>query len=271
MPELPEVETTRTGIAPHLVGQTVQRVTVRAARLRLPIPAALAVELPGQVIRAVERRGKYLLLRTDQGTVIMHLGMSGSLRVLPSSSPVRPHDHVEIFFGDGLVLRMHDPRRFGVVLWTPHPPLAHPLLCALGPEPLENGFTGEYLYQRSRGRTAAVQSFLMDQHTVVGVGNIYAAESLFLAGIHPMRGAGSVEEACYTRLVSAIHTVLHTAIAQGGTTLRDFYNASGQPGYFQQSLQVYGRAGAACPRCHSVIRRERLGQRSTFYCADCQH
>ncbi len=270
MPELPEVETTRLGLASYVIGRCVAAVVVRNPRLRQPVPAELATELPGQVVKTLERRGKYLLLGTELGTVLLHLGMSGNLRILSEAKPADPHDHVDIIFSDGSLLRFHDPRRFGLVLWIRTNPLDHPLLCDLGPEPLGLQFTGEYLYQRSRRRSVAVKAFLMDQRVVVGVGNIYVAESLFLAGIHPARAAGSIESDQYERLVAAVRKVLQTAIVQGGTTLRDFYDSSGRAGYFQLSLQVYGRAGEPCCRCHRPIDSSRLLQRSTFYCAHCQ-
>ncbi|CAK0756879.1 DNA-formamidopyrimidine glycosylase [Gammaproteobacteria bacterium] len=270
MPELPEVETTRAGIAACVVGREVTGVVVRTMRLRLPVPMTLTTELPGQVVETVERRAKYLLLRAGAGTVILHLGMSGSLRLLTESVPPGPHDHLDITFRDGSVLRLNDPRRFGLALWVYGDPLDHPLLRKLGPEPLEKEFDGDYLYQRSRGRVVAIKTFLMDQRIVVGVGNIYAAESLFLAGIHPILPAGTVSQPRYVRLVSAVREILAAAIAQGGTTLRDFHDVAGRPGYFQRALCVYGRAGAPCPRCGRAILSERQGQRSTFYCAHCQ-
>jgi formamidopyrimidine-DNA glycosylase len=270
MPELPEVETTRVGVSAHVVGQEVAAVVVRTPRLRLPVPPELAVELPGQVVEAVERRAKYLLLRTAAGTVILHLGMSGSLRLLIAPRPPGPHDHLDIAFREGSLLRLNDPRRFGLALWTRDNPLDHPCLRDLGPEPLGEDFDGAYLYHRSRGRRVSVKAFLMDQHIVVGVGNIYAAESLFRAGIHPARRAGVVSRARYVRLAVAVREILTAAIAQGGTTLRDFHDATGRPGYFQLALHVYGRSGAPCPRCGRPICGERQGQRSTFYCPHCQ-
>lgn len=270
MPELPEVETTRRGIAPHVVGQRVMQIIVRDARLRWPVQPNLKQELPGQAIRSVERRAKYLLLRTDAGTVILHLGMSGNLRILPCTTPPKKHDHVDIMLANGKCLRLHDPRRFGTVLWTHDDPLQHPLLANLGPEPLEEGFDGDYLFTRSRGRTASVKQFLMDSRVVAGVGNIYANEALFLAGIHPTRAAGKIARARYEKLAQAIKQVLQESIVQGGTTLRDFLTSDGHPGYFSLHLRVYGRAGEPCPICGKPLLQIRQGQRSTYYCRNCQ-
>ncbi len=270
MPELPEVETTRRGIAPHLVGQRVTQVTVREARLRWPVPRALARELPGQTLHAVERRGKYLLLRADTGTVILHLGMSGSVRLLPSGAPARKHEHVDIAFGSGQCLRLTDPRRFGSLHWTRADPLTHPLLVDLGPEPLAADFTGEILQARAQGRKLSIKQFLMDSHTVVGVGNIYASEALFLAGIDPRRAAGRIAAPRYQHLAQAIKTVLAASIEQGGTTLRDFSGGDGKSGYFKQHLRVYGREGEPCTACGRPIRLVRQGQRASYLCTRCQ-
>ncbi len=271
MPELPEVETTRLGIIPWLVGRQVVEVRVREARLRWPVPGELLRELPGQVIESVSRRGKYLLVATPAGTLILHLGMSGSLRVVPAQSAPGRHEHVDIVLQDGACLRLHDPRRFGTMLWTRDNPLAHPLLAALGPEPLGDEFSGDRLFQRSRGRRVAVKAFLMDSHVVVGIGNIYASEALFLASIDPRRAAGRVSLARYNRLASAVRQVLTEAIAQGGTTLRDFTASDGSPGYFAQYLRVYGRPGEPCVVCRRPIFQIRQGQRSSFLCRHCQH
>lgn len=271
MPELPEVETTRCGIAPHLVGRRIEEVIVRQGRLRWPVPRGLAGRLRGQRLQAVGRRGKYLLLGFDQGTLLVHLGMSGSLRIVPAHTPAGRHDHLDLCFSGGRVLRLTDPRRFGAVLWSGGDPLAHPRLAALGPEPLDEAFDGAYLYRRSRGRRGAVKPFIMDGKLVVGVGNIYANEALFAAGIHPARAAGRIGRERYERLAEAIKTVLHAAIAQGGTTLRDFVGGDGRPGYFAQQLAVYGREGAPCPRCATPIRQTTLGQRASYYCPHCQH
>ncbi len=270
MPELPEVETTRRGIAPHLVGQQVVHVAVREARLRWPVPGALARELPGQTLHAVERRGKYLLLRADTGTVILHLGMSGSLRLVLSGTPAGKHEHVDISLGNGQCLRLTDPRRFGSLHWTRADPLRHPLLADLGPEPLSKEFTGTCLHARAQGRKLSVKQFLMDSHTVVGVGNIYASEALFLAGIDPRRAAGRIAAPRYERLVQAIKTVLAASIKQGGTTLRDFSGGDGKPGYFKQHLRVYGREGEPCTSCGQSIRLIRQGQRASYLCTQCQ-
>lgn len=276
MPELPEVETTRRGIAPHLQDQRVDAVLVRERRLRWPLQAGFEDWLTGRVIRGVERRGKYLLLDAGGGWVMLHLGMSGSLRILDRETALAPanlrrHDHLDITFGNGRVLRFHDPRRFGSLHWFEHAPALHPLLAELGPEPLDKDFTVDYLYPRSRGRRLAIKSFIMDSRQVVGVGNIYASEALFMAGIDPRRAAGRISRARMANLVTAIRQVLGQAIAVGGTTLRDFVGGDGKPGYFQQSLYVYGRKGAPCRRCDTVLRELRLGQRSTVFCPACQY
>lgn len=270
MPELPEVETTRRGILPHVQGARVVEVIVRNARLRWKVEPSLTRELPGQTIRSVERRAKYLLLRCDTGTLILHLGMSGSLRVLDKLTPPARHDHLDIVFDSGLCLRLRDPRRFGAALWTRTDPAQHALLASLGPEPLLDEFNGAALYRRTRARRTAIKLLLMDSRVVAGVGNIYANEALFLAGIHPLRAAGKVSKARCARLVQAVKQVLREAIAQGGTTLRDFRQSDGAPGYFAQQLNVYGRAGEACPRCAALLKHQRQGQRASYYCARCQ-
>jgi formamidopyrimidine-DNA glycosylase len=270
MPELPEVETARRGIAPQLTGQTVTGVIVRNRRLRWPVPDELEAVLTGQTIQAVERRAKYLLLPTEHGCALLHLGMSGSLRILPVSAPVQKHDHLDLQLASGYCLRLTDPRRFGALLWTTAPPGEHPLLKHLGPEPLEAGFTADHLYRRSRQRTVPVKSFIMDNRVVVGVGNIYANEALFVAGIHPLRAAGRIALGRYGALVEAIRQVLSEAIRHGGTTLRDFVNGAGEAGYFQQQLQVYDRRRLPCRRCGEAIQMERVGQRSTYFCPRCQ-
>ena len=269
MPELPEVETTRRGVMPLLVGRRVQAVTVRERRLRRPVTAGLAGKLQDQNLRAVERRSKYLLFRFDTGTLLIHLGMSGSLRVVRRGEVLRKHDHVDFDFGATRVLRYHDPRRFGLVLWTSGG-AAHPLLAHLGPEPLEEDFTAAYLRERARGRRVAVKPFLMDGKVVVGVGNIYASEALFRAGIRPGRAAGRLSMPDCARIVVATREVLRAAIREGGTTLRDFVGSDGEPGYFAQELAVYGRTGAPCRNCEAPIRQRVLGQRSTFWCPSCQ-
>jgi formamidopyrimidine-DNA glycosylase len=275
LPELPEVETTRRGIAPYLIGRRVVGVTLRRPDLRWPIPAAISELLPGQRIEAVERRAKYLLLHTQAGSALLHLGMSGVLRVLPPDAPVGKHDHVDIALERtstqaGRILRFTDPRRFGCLLWQA-PGEIHSLLANLGPEPLTDAFDGDLLWHLSRGRKAAVKLFLMDNAVVVGMGNIYASEALFAAGIDPRRAAGSISRARYARLASEVKRILAWAIERGGTTLRDFINPDGAPGYFFRELNVYGRAGEACQVCGTAIRQVSLGQRSTFWCPHCQH
>ena len=270
MPELPEVETTRFGIAPHLLGQTVQTVTIRQRQLRWPIPTVLDSTLPGQTITAVNRRAKYLSLHTTAGTAIVHLGMSGSLRITALNEAWKKHDHVSIELNSGQCLRLHDPRRFGALLWTTEPIEQHPLLQKLGPEPLGNAFNGPYLYEQSRQRRTPVKLFIMDGTVVVGVGNIYASEALFMAGIDPRRAAGRISLARYEQLATKIRQVLQDAITQGGTTLRDFVGGQGEPGYFKQYLRVYGRQKQPCRTCQTVIRQIRLGQRSSYFCPSCQ-
>ncbi len=269
MPELPEVETARRGIAPLITGQRVARVVVRNPRLRWRVPTQLARELPGQKINTVDRRAKYLLLATDAGTIVMHLGMSGSLRVVDASLPPQKHDHVDIVFDNGRCLRLRDPRRFGAVLWTSDPE-HHPLLANLGPEPSSDDFNAAYLFERSRNRRRAVRDFLLDGQIVAGVGNIYANEALFAAGVRPARHAGRLTLKQCAKLVKTIRATLDRAIKAGGTTLRDFQNHDGLPGYFQLKLNVYGRKGDACPRCTTKIKHLNLGQRSAFFCPECQ-
>lgn len=270
MPELPEVETTCRGIGPHVTGRTVVDVVVRESRLRLPVPDDLASVLRGQCVYAVARRGKYLWLSCDSGHLVVHLGMSGSLCVAPPQRVPRKHDHVEILFDGERSLRLHDPRRFSMVLWSPGDPLEHPLLKEMGLEPLTDALNGDYLFERSRGRRLAVKQFIMDGRIVAGVGNIYANEALHLAGISPLRRAGRVSRRRYRGLAEAIKTVLREAIAAGGTTLRDFHSGEGTPGYFKQRLRVYQRHGQPCGRCGQPIRALRLGQRASFYCVACQ-
>jgi formamidopyrimidine-DNA glycosylase len=270
MPELPEVETTRRGIAPHALGECVTGVVVRDPRLRWPVPAELQTQLPGSRIESIRRRGKYILFATDTGVLIVHLGMSGSLRVLESNVAPGKHDHVDVQLGNGRILRYNDPRRFGCMLWTLDDPARHPLLCELGPEPLEDDFSGEYLFERSRGRRSAVKSFIMDSHVVVGVGNIYANEALYAAGIRPTRAAGRIALGRYQRLAADIRAILAAAVSQGGTTLRDFVGGDGKPGYFKQQLNVYDRAGQPCPGCAGLLMEKRIGQRSSVYCRRCQ-
>jgi len=289
MPELPEVETTRAGLAPHLVGRRIDAVVLRRPDLRWPIPREVVDCLPGQRISAIRRRAKYLLLDTAAGSALLHLGMSGSLRVLPRATPVGPHDHVDMVLAGGRssgthVLRFNDPRRFGCLLWQPAGE-THPLLRELGPEPLPEAagaaiagappssdavFDGDYLFERSRGRSAPVKAFLMDQRVVVGVGNIYVAEALFAAGISPLRPAGRVSRDRYARLAAEIVRILTHAITRGGTTLRDFISPDGAPGYFEQELAAYGRGGEPCPRCGRRLKQALVGQRATVWCGHCQ-
>lgn len=268
MPELPEVETTCLGIAPHIVDREVVSVVVRERRLRWPISPELERGLAGARFLGVRRRAKYILIDTDRGTLMVHLGMSGSLRIMPAQAPSLFHDHVDIVLDNQHCLRYHDPRRFGSMHWLQG--TSHPLLDSLGPEPLSPSFSGAYLYERSRRRSQSVKQFIMDGKVVVGVGNIYANESLFMSGIHPRRAAGRVSEARYEALVSAIKDVLAKAIAQGGTTLRDFVGGDGQPGYFAQQLRVYGRQARPCRVCLTPLKEIRQGGRSTVFCPSCQ-
>ncbi len=270
MPELPEVETTRRGISPHVLGQRVHDVVVRNHQLRWPVPTQLRSDLAGRTIERVDRRGKYLLLYAGDACLLVHLGMSGSLRVVAANDPILKHDHIDIVMVGGSTLRYSDPRRFGCMLWLKGSPLEHPLLKSLGPEPLSEDFHGNTLLLASRGRKVPVKSFIMDSHVVVGVGNIYANEALFMAGIRPDRAAGRISAPRYARLADCIKEVLGRAIAQGGTTLRDFVGGDGKPGYFKQSLHVYGRGGEACIACLGVLSEVRIGQRSTVYCSHCQ-
>lgn len=284
MPELPEVETTRRGLAPHLEGRRVLGATLRRPDLRWPIPREIETLLPGQRITGVRRRAKYLLMDTAAGTALWHLGMSGSMRVLPADTPLQAHDHVDLLIeGKGRaapkLLRFNDPRRFGCLLWQP-PGETHALLRDLGPEPLADGpdgaafdgavFDGDYLFERSRGRSAPVKAFLMDQRIVVGVGNIYAAEALFAAGVSPLRAAGKVSRERYHAIAREVRRILAYAIERGGTTLRDFLSPDGAPGYFEQELSAYGRGGEPCPKCGRPLKQALLAQRATVWCGHCQ-
>jgi formamidopyrimidine-DNA glycosylase len=276
MPELPEVEITRRGIEPHVLGQPITGVVVRERRMRWPVPRGLERTLTGSTVRAVSRRGKYLLLEcTDMnapgkdGWLILHLGMSGSLRILPRGAPVKKHDHFDLEFGNKL-LRLHDPRRFGAVLWEKGDVAAHPLIAGLGVEPLEPAFTAKFLHEAMRGRSAAIKLALMDHTMVVGVGNIYANESLFHARINPATRAGRVSLARCERLVGTVRETLEKALKAGGSSLRDFVHSDGSSGYFQQEYFVYGRDGQPCRVCGTTVRIRRMGQRSTFYCPSCQ-
>jgi formamidopyrimidine-DNA glycosylase len=270
MPELPEVETTRRGITPYILNNKIVKVVVRDRRLRWPVPARLKKQLEQQTIHTLDRRAKYLLFHTEHGCMILHLGMSGSLRVVPANTKPEKHDHIDIVFKSGQCLRFRDPRRFGSIHWTRRDPLRHKLLKNLGPEPLANGLNGEHLYARSRKRIQPVKTFIMDSRTVAGIGNIYANEALFFAGIHPKCKACRISRQRYNDLSDAIKDILQRALDKGGTTLRDFMNGEGNPGYFRQELQVYGRAGETCRQCGEAIMEIRLGQRSTFYCPRCQ-
>ena len=270
MPELPEVETTRRGIAPFLTGTRVRSLVVRERRLRWPIPAAAERNLSGARILDVRRRAKYLLFDSERGTAIAHLGMSGSFSLVPANRAPGPHDHYDMVLEGGTALRFNDPRKFGCLLWGGSDPLAHKLLAGLGPEPLAADFSGDWLKTCSRRRRVAVKSFLMSSSVVAGVGNIYASEALFRAGIHPRRAAGRIALRRYELVAGAIRDVLGEAIEAGGTTLRDFADASGRPGYFAQRLDVYDRAGRECRRCRSEIRRSVIGQRASYYCPNCQ-
>lgn len=276
MPELPEVEVTRRGVAPHIEGRAVRDVVLRRSGLRWPFPALLPEILAGRTVAATGRRGKYLLVEFQHGTLIIHLGMSGHLRVLPPDTPAQKHDHFDLVVegADGpQALRMTDPRRFGAVLWHPKEEgelETHLLLRGLGVEPLGPQFTGELLYRKTRGRSAAVKLALLAGDIVVGVGNIYCSESLFRAGINPKTPAGRIGRERYDKLAQAIRDVLAEAIVQGGSTLRDFVAVNGQSGYFQQSYFVYNRAGLPCRVCGAPVRQIKQGQRSTFYCVNCQ-
>jgi formamidopyrimidine-DNA glycosylase len=269
MPELPEVETTLRGIKPHLLNQRVAKVVVRDRRLRWPVPASVS-KAEGQQLLSLARRGKYLLFNLQQGGLLLHLGMSGALRILESAKEPEKHDHIDVVFDNGVCLRFNDPRRFGAFLWVEGQMLSHELLRNLGPEPLSDQFTTDYLYQRSRGRKVAIKNFIMNGHVVVGVGNIYASEALFMAGIHPQRAAGRISRRRYDSLVVSIQDVLRRAIKQGGTTLRDFSGSDGKPGYFAQELLVYDRANYECFQCSATIRQKVIGQRSSYYCCVCQ-
>ncbi len=269
MPELPEVETTLRGIAPHVTGRKVTQLTVRNGRLRWPIDTSLPARLAGQKLLAASRRGKYLLLTFSQGTALIHLGMSGSLRIVTPDTPPLTHDHFDLAFGK-VLMRYCDPRRFGCLLWVEGDVHEHALLAHLGPEPLSDDFTAAYLFARSRKRTQAVKQFIMDSKIVVGVGNIYANESLFMAGIKPLRKAGSLTRRDCDNLVRDIRFVLERSITQGGTTLRDFVGGDGKPGYFKQQLLVYGRGGEPCNQCGKALKEIRMGDRTTVYCVDCQ-
>lgn len=269
MPELPEVETTRRGIQPYVEHKHIHSVTIRERRLRWPVSDTLT-SLSMARVNKLERRAKYLILHLPNGFIIIHLGMSGSLRVVDSSAPIGKHDHIDLLMDDGKIVRYNDPRRFGSVLWVDDWE-NHPLFTKLGPEPLDEAFDADYLYQQAKGKKAPIKQFIMDNKNVVGVGNIYASEALFLSGIHPKRPAGSISKKRITQLVAHIKKTLTAAITQGGTTLRDFVGGDGKPGYFQQQLNVYGRGGEPCTACQTRLKEIKLGQRASVYCPKCQH
>ncbi len=278
MPELPEVETTLAGLRPSLLGAKIVRLVVRERRLRWHIQSGLESKVRGRTIIAMRRRGKYMLIHLDRGGLLMHLGMSGSFRVILANTSkntggntaIETHDHYDLITDRGDIIRYRDPRRFGCLLWASGDPTQHKLIRTLGIEPLNLEFNGKYLHHAAKGRTLAVKNLLMNGKIVVGVGNIYAAESLFDSGIHPARGCHRISEQRYQRLAESVQKILNQAIQQGGSTIRDFAAADGQPGYFAQELMVYGRAGAQCHQCKTPIRNITLGQRSTFYCPKCQ-
>jgi formamidopyrimidine-DNA glycosylase len=269
MPELPEVETTRRGLEPLVTAHRIARLTVRERRLRWPIARGLNAKLTGREVRALDRRGKYLLFRLDEGCLLIHLGMSGSLRYLPEALPLRTHDHFDIVLDGGALLRYNDPRRFGSLLFTTDAS-SHPLLRDLGPEPLTEAFSGEHLWRQSLGRHATIKALIMNARIVVGVGNIYASEALFRAGIHPSRPAGRISRQRLDRLCDEIRAVLEDALRSGGTTLRDFVGGDGKPGYFRQSLAVYEREGEPCRNCGTLIQRRVIAQRASYFCPRCQ-
>ena len=270
MPELPEVETTLRGVAPLIRGHQVKEMIVRHHQLRIPVPEELPSVIRSQTLNSIERRAKYLYFHFDTGTLIWHLGMSGSMRVNQIAAKPEPHDHIDLVFDNGQCLRYRDPRRFGLVVWTQSPPKEHKLIRHLGPEPWDSSFTGAYLYRLSRHRKLAVKNFIMDGKIVVGVGNIYASESLYLAGINPKRSASRISLGRYEKLKTTIQNVLDQAIAKGGTTLKDFVNTDGKPGYFRHELAVYDRADEPCRHCGDSIKQVVIGQRSRYYCASCQ-
>lgn len=270
MPELPEVETTRRGVEPHVVGRRIVELALHEPRLRWRVPGTLPGKLAGQLITVAGRRAKYLLIELEGGTLLLHLGMSGSLRVLPSTTPRIAHDHFDLVLDSGQTLRFNDPRRFGSLHYTTEPVGQHPLLRKLAPEPFDAAFNGDYLFKATRRRSVAIKQLIMNSSLVVGVGNIYASEALFRARIKPRRHARSLSRVEAGKLVRAIQTVLSLAIKTGGTTLRDYVGVDGSPGYFRQKLYVYERAGKPCRRCRTTIRQITQGQRSTYYCPKCQ-
>ena len=268
MPELPEVETTMRGIESYVCGQTIERFIVRHHQLRWPVAPETAT-MAGRVIQAVSRRGKYILMQLDEGNLIWHLGMSGSMSIQPANTPPLSHEHIEIQMASGKSLKYRDPRRFGALLYSAENPLKHRLLQSLGPEPLSDDFNVDYLHTQCRNKTSSIKSVIMDSHIVTGVGNIYACEALFGAGISPIRQAGSISKKRLRKLVDAIKTTLSAAILQGGTTLQDFTQVDGKPGYFAQSLSVYGRTDP-CSSCGKLIKKQTQNQRSSYFCSKCQ-
>lgn len=270
MPELPEVETSRRGISPHLINKNITQVVLRHHQLRWPIPSNLSEFIEGKTLLSIDRRAKYLLFNFSNGTLLVHLGMSGSLRICPLNTSPQKHDHADIVFSD-CVLRYTDPRRFGAILWLGLTPEESTLLNHLGPEPLSEQFSAEYLYKLSANRKVSIKQFIMDQKVVTGVGNIYATEALFEAGISPIRNAGNISQKRYQLLVDIIKQILQKAIQQGGTTLKDFVGSDGKPGYFQQTLQVYGKSGEKCPKCKTTLKAIKLSARNSVYCPNCQH
>lgn len=270
MPELPEVETTLRGIEPHILNKKITSVTVRNPSLRWPVPEdSLKTNLIDHSFISIRRRGKYLILESQNGFVLIHLGMSGCLRIFNNKSAPEKHDHIDINFKDNSILRYTDPRRFGSFLWTKEP-YSHPLICKLGPEPLSNEFSGAHLFEKSRKKTMPIKNFIMDSKVVVGVGNIYASEALFLSGIRPKKYAGKVSQNQYESLAIEIRNLLNRSIDEGGTTLRDFVGGDNKPGYFKQRLNVYGRAGQECKVCKSTLKNLKIGQRGSVYCSNCQ-
>ena len=270
MPELPEVETTLRGIAPFIRHQTIKSVIVRNGSLRWPVPIKKLQQLIDEPVTKLERIAKYILIHTDKGTILLHLGMSGSLKVLDRATPPTKHDHIDLAFSNNKIIRLNDPRRFGCCLFIEKPIGEHKLLKSLGPEPLNDDFNGDLLFDLSRNRTIAIKNFIMDSKVVVGVGNIYASESLFLSGIRPTTSVKRISQKRYHILAQAIKRVLSKAIRAGGTTLNDFTQADGKPGYFKQELAVYGRQGEACNQCGKEVKSQVIGQRNTFYCPSCQ-
>jgi len=270
MPELPEVETTLRGIQPHILNNEIESINVRQPQLRWPVPSKkIAKALKGNSFFKIHRRAKYLILSSLHGSLLIHLGMSGCLRIFPNFIEPEKHDHIDLIFKDGKVLRFTDPRRFGSFLWSKKPD-QHPLLKNLGPEPLGNSFSGQYLFESSRGRKVAIKNFIMNGKIVVGVGNIYASEALFNAGLKPQRMSGNTNLSQFDSLAASIKMLLQNSINKGGTTLRNFVGGDNKPGYFAQDLMVYGRKYKKCKSCSTSLKELRIGQRSSIYCPQCQ-